>query len=90
MKFLRKTLKVEAEQFVYETLTELPNLGARKTGDMFMGYSVWVDERGPHVIIERGADRLRVNPGDWVLTEITGEVHVLADEVFKLAYQQST
>ena len=85
MKFRKKPIVIEAEQFNYTT-DKSSRFGA-KTGDMFMEYPVLVDELGPHLTIPTLEGEHRANPGDWIITGVKGERYPCKPDIFAMTYE---
>jgi len=84
-KFRKKPVVIEAEQFNY-AIDKQAKYAAR-TGDNFMDYPVWLDERGPYLVIPTLEGEHRADPTDWIITGIKGERYPCKDDIFKATYE---
>ena len=88
MKYKKKPIIVEAEQFN-------PNSGAIaevgfpfQTGDMFMEFPIWCDHRGYYLTLRTAHGEVRVEPGDWVLTDPnTNDKWPVKPDIFAATYE---
>lgn len=77
-KFRKKPVVIEAEQF---------NPSGASHGQMFLGYSVRTDAKGPHLIIPTLEGDHRADPGDWIITGIKGERYPCKPDIFEASYE---
>jgi len=84
-KYRKKPVVIEAEQFICST-PKLDQPVTGRTGEMFMGYPVFVDEVGPFLIIHTLEGNHRANAGDWIITGIKGERYPCKPDIFEATY----
>lgn len=88
MKYRKKPVIIEAEQFLYSTEKQA-KYGA-PTGDMFMEYPIWIDSKGPYIEIPTMEGALFARNRDWIITGVKGERYPCNDEIFKSTYEVVT
>jgi hypothetical protein len=86
MKYRKKPVVIEAEQFVPEP--QPPHYGPPIITDkMFMEYPVNLGEQGPYLIIPTLEGAHIANPGDWIITGIKGERYSCKPDIFAATYE---
>jgi len=82
MKYRRKPVVIEAEQFVVrKPSTEM------SFGEEFMGYRIYRDFRGWYLIIPTLEGAHRANEGDWIITGVHGERYPCKPDIFEQTYE---
>lgn len=83
MKFRKKPVVIEAEQFIIvenmsDSSFKISNVdGVYRDGWSKTGWSIKTLE-GKHEVTE----------GDWIITGVKGEIYPIKDEIFKLTYDK--
>lgn len=57
------------------------------SGESFEGHSIFVDKDGPHLFIRTPGRTMRVNSGDWIVTDSTGDHSLYSPESFSRLYE---
>lgn len=86
-KFKKKPVVIEAIQFNPSNPERRGHFGA-KTGDMFDVFPVWLDDKGPFLLIQTEEGEMRANPGDWIITGIKGERYPCKSDIFEATYEK--
>ena len=81
MKYRKKPVVIEAEQFNWEKDRPVTN------HDMFMEWPVQSDERGAHLLIPTLEGNHRADPGDWIITGVKGERYPCKPDIFAATYE---
>lgn len=87
MKFRKKPVVIEAEQFLWETGRPVC------TTDMFMAYPVKFDaeRQVPFVLVptleDHNAQYHRADVGDWIITGVKGERYPCKPDIFDQTYE---
>lgn len=77
--YRKKPISIEAEQFPYVF---------NGTEESFAGFPILLDLKGPHILIPTLEGDMRADPGDWVITGVTGEKYPCKPNVFNLSYER--
>lgn len=87
-KFRKKPVVIEAEQFNPKVAGGTRNgfEATVRTGEIFMDYEVYADERGPFLLIPTLEGNMRADPGDWIITGVKGERYPCKDDIFQATY----
>lgn len=86
-KYRKRPVVVEAIQFNPDPRT-YDRLQFHETiGFMFLQYPICADVDGPYITISTLEGKMRVNPGDWIITGIEGENYPCKDEIFRKTYE---
>ena len=80
MKFRKKPIEVDAEQFSSST--------GHFGGQMFMQWPIQKDEKGLFLIIPTLEGSHRANEGDWIITGIKGEHYPCKPYIFEQTYEK--
>ena len=78
MRYRKKPVEIDAEQFVPDRPSEQWPKGVELTNMMGARYAIWDEEQKCPV---------RVNPGDWIITGVKNEKYPCSDEVFQRTYE---
>ena len=99
MKFRKKPIVIEAEQFDPEKPWPKgvlmcyyhPDFGLGDSGGWetcSQEYARWHDGQKYHFIIRTLEGDMQVRPGDWIITGIKGEKYPCKPEIFELTYEK--
>lgn len=83
MKYIKKPVVVEAEQFVIYK-------GDNTTVSQFVNgvrYPVYKDERGYHILIPTLEGTMRADNLDWIIKGVNGEFYPCKPDIFEKSYQ---
>lgn len=86
MKFRKKPIVVDAEQFVVDLKTRRPKIIPK-------GVWLWPDKRGAQLqdmswgYIETLEGRMHVMANDWIITGINGEKYPCKPDIFEKTYE---
>jgi hypothetical protein len=86
MKYRKKPLVVEAEQFV-SAIQPIGRHATVPTSTMFLEYPVMVDDAGAFLAIPTLEGTIRANNGDWIITGVKGERYPCKPEIFAATYE---
>jgi len=81
MKFRKKPVVIEAEQFVWEE-------GKAIKEDMFMAWPVMEDIVGIYLLIPTLEGDMRANSGDWIIQGVKGEFYPVKNDIFQETYEE--
>lgn len=84
-KYRKKPLVIEAEQLTqdnYDRALEFAFANSNKTQ-----VSVGADEGGQHLVLHTLEGALRVNPGEWIILGIHGELYPCKPDIFDETYE---
>lgn len=84
MKYRKKPVVIEAEQFVVYTQNETP-LNRQVCG---VNYPIYRDQGGPHILIPTMEGAMRVDNLDWIIKGIKGEFYPCKPDIFELTYEK--
>jgi len=82
MKFRKKPVVIDAEQFRVDVLPHIP-----------AGMKLWPDEHGAqprdmsYGYIDTLEGRMHVQHGDWIITEVKGEKYPCKPDIFEMTYE---
>ena len=82
-RYRKKPVVIEAEQWVAPN----PDDPASLQEDHLMVLYGGEDEVGPFGRINTLEGRMRVRPGDWIITGVAGEHYPIKDEIFQQTYE---
>ena len=81
-KYRKKPVVIEAEQFVWEKGRPVAH------GDMFMEWPIMIDRVGVRIDVYSTLEGYnRVNPGDWIITDATGNRNPCQADIFAATYE---
>jgi hypothetical protein len=84
MKYRKKPIEIDAEQFViYSQDKDVPTT---KTVNGIM-FPVYKDERGYHIFIPTLEGKMRADNLDWVIRGIKGEYYPCKPDIFEKTYE---
>lgn len=90
MKYRKKPVVIEAEQYIPEKFQELPNefmdkllvIPGEKNVDYGSGFL------GRMVFISTLEGRMKVSPGDWIIKGVKGEFYPCKPDIFEATYEK--
>jgi len=84
MKYRKKPVVIEAEQFVVYTQNEKP------VSKMILGvlFPVYKDERGFHIVIPTEEGNMRADNLDWIIRGIKDEIYPCKPDIFEKTYEK--
>lgn len=83
MKFRKKPVVIDAEQFDGHNLTHLDAWAIGLTGT----YQFGSKNGGRIIIIETLEGKMEAHPGDWIIKGIKGEFYPCKPDIFEASYE---
>jgi len=84
MKYRKKPVVIDAEQFVVYTQNETP-LKKKVNGVV---YPIYRDDKGPHIFIPTLEGNMRANNLDWIIKGVKGEFYPCKPDIFEKTYEK--
>jgi hypothetical protein len=84
MKFRKKPVEVEAEQFTGHNSTEIEAWFIGHDARKYFG----VENGGRGVLINTLEGTMRADPGDWIIKGIKGEFYPCKPDIFEATYEE--
>jgi hypothetical protein len=92
MKFIKKRIIVDAECFNPDISADTNVCfelgGTKRTEIMFGPFPIFIDAKGPHLLIPTLEGIMRADPGDWIITGVKGEKYPCKPDIFGMTYER--
>jgi hypothetical protein len=86
MKYRKKPVVIDAVQFLSD-VQPIDQRVTEFTGQTFDKFKIYVDEKGPHLIIQTLEGNHRADNGDWIITGVKGERYPCKPDIFEMTYE---